>query len=306
MMGMNVQQLRVFVEVCGGGTLQEAAAKLGLKQPTVSFHLRKLEEALGVKLFHKPARSLYPTENAADLLPYARRIVSLMEEVETMMEERRDKGEGKLKLGASYTPATYFLPPYMAEFGRRHPRIRIQLTVKKAGSLLEMLRKYEIDAAVVSLPSDRLEGLVMEQLLEDELQLAFSPAHPLARREELTAADLQTQTFLLHEDGSTSRKLTDEWAAGFGLVWKSFMELGAIETIKEAVKCNIGVGVLPKRSVLREAESGELVLRDLPRHANRRHICLVYRKEEQISRQVRAFIQYLLHERGAAAFAAPG
>jgi DNA-binding transcriptional LysR family regulator len=292
---LNVQQLRVFVEVCGRGTLQEAAEKLGLKQPTVSFHLRKLEEELGVKLFHKPARSLFPTDNAADLLPYARRIVALMEEVESMMEERRERGEGKLKLGASYTPATYFLPPYMAEFGSLHPRVRIQLTVKKADSLLQMLRNYEIDAAVVSLPSDHLEGLVMEKLMEDELKLLLSPSHPLAQRTELAAADLQPQTFLLHEAGSTSRKLTDEWAAAMGLRWDAFMELGAIETIKEAVKCNIGIGVLPKRSVIREAASGELVMRDLPRHANRRHICLVYRREEQISKQVRAFIEYLLH-----------
>ncbi|QHW32509.1 LysR family transcriptional regulator [Paenibacillus rhizovicinus] len=293
---MNVQQLRVFVEVCGSETLQEAAEKLGLKQPTVSFHLRKLEEELGVKLFHKPARSLFPTENAADLLPYARRIVALMEDVEAMMEERREQGEGKLKLGASYTPATYFLPPHMAAFGNLHPRVRIQLSVKKADSLLDMLRKYEIDAAVVSLPSDRLEGLVMEKLMEDELKLLLSPAHPLAQCEMMTAANLQPQTFLLHEAGSTSRKLTDEWAAAIGLRWQSFMELGAIETIKEAVKCNIGIGVLPKRSVIREATSGELIMRDLPQHENRRHICLVYRREEQIARQVRAFIAFLLHE----------
>lgn len=301
---VNVQQLRVFVEVCGGGTLQGAAEKLGLKQPTISFHLRKLEEELGVKLFRKPSRNLHPTDDAADLLPYARRIVALMEEMDAMMEGRRDKGEGKLKLGASYTPATYFLPPYMAEFGSRYPRVRIQLAVKKADSLLEMLRKYEIDAAVVSLPADRLEGFVMEKLVEDELKLVFSPSHPLALQTEWAVCDLQRQTFLLHEAGSTSRKLTDEWAAAIGLKWDAFMELGAIETIKEAVKCNIGVGVLPKRSVLREAASGELVMRDLPRYENRRHICLVYRREEQISQQVRAFIAYMLHERGPEAFAA--
>ncbi|WP_244226525.1 LysR family transcriptional regulator substrate-binding protein [Paenibacillus protaetiae] len=238
--------------------------------------MRKLEEELGIKLFHKLARSLYPTDNAADLLPYARRIVSLMEEAGAMAKDRRDRGEGRLKLGASYTPATYLLPPYIAEFGGLFPRTRIQLAVKKADNLLHMLRKYEIDAAVISLPADDLEGFVMENLMEDEHKLLLSPSHPLAQHAELTLASLQPQTFLLHEAGSTSRKLTDEWADSFGLEWESFMELGAIETIKEAVKCNIGIGVLPKRSVLREAAAGELVMRDLPQHENRRHICLVY------------------------------
>lgn len=290
---MNVQQLKVFLEACSARTLQEAADKLGLKQPTVSFHIRKLEEELSLKLFHKHARSLYPTDTAADLLPYARRIVALMDDAHSMMNERRELGEGKLKLGASYTPATYFMPPHLAEFGKQQPRVRLQLIVKKADSVLVMLRNYEIDVAIVSLPLAPIDGLIVQPLIEDELKLLLSPEHPLAAKGELSEHDLPGQTFLLHEAGSTSRKLTDEWAEHIGLRWQSVMELGAIETIKEAVKCNIGVGVLPKRSVLREVESGDLIMRDLPRYTNRRHICLVYRDEEQLARQVRSFIAFI-------------
>lgn len=294
---MNIQQLKVFTEVCINSTLVDAADKLSLKQPTVSWHIRRLEDELGVKLFHKRARNLSPTENAIDLLPYARRIVSLMEEASSLMQDRKELGEGKLKLGASYTPATYFLPPYIAEFQGMYPKVRLQMTVKKAESMLDMMRKYEIDTAIVSLPAGNLEGFVVEKLLEDELKLLISPKHPLADCAEPDVEQLAGQTFLLHEPGSTSRQLTDEWVADAGLSLDSVMELGAIETIKEAVKCNIGVGVLPRRSVVREVEAGELIMRDLPGYHNRRHICLVYRKEEQLSGPVRAFISYLLHQR---------
>lgn len=72
------------------------------------------------------------------------------------------------------------------------------------------------------------------------------------------------------------------------------MELGAIETIKEAVKCGIGIGVLPRRSVLRETAAGELVERDLPGWRNRRFICFVCRDEEPLSPQVRMFREFIV------------
>ncbi|OWR27696.1 LysR family transcriptional regulator [Saccharibacillus sp. O23] len=290
---MNVQQLKVFLEVCRVGTLSAAAQRLELKQPTVSFHLHKLEEELGVELFRKQARTLRPTGAAEELLPYARRIVTLMDEASRQMRSRSGLEKARLRLGASYTPATYFMPPYLAEFRRQNPDIELQLTVKQAGGTLAMLRGYEIDAAVVSLPDGEEKGLTIVPLIEDELQLVMNPGHPLVRENDLSAERLARETFLLHEPGSTSRRLTEDWADAIGLTFSSAMELGAIETIKETLRCNDSVAVLPLRSVLRETEAGELVRRPLPGYVNRRRICLAYRDEPIYSAPVRAFIKYL-------------
>lgn len=292
---MNVQQLHVFMEVCGGRTLAEAAGKLGLKQPTISFHLKKLEEELGVELFRKQSRSLQPSEAALELLPYARRIVFLMEEAKLAMLERRELGEGRLRLGASYTPATYVLPPHFAAYRQLNKGVSLMLTVKQAGAVLAMLRSNEIDVGIVSLGDAVEEGLIIQPLIEDELKLLLAPEHPLASYGTIEVEQLREETFLLHEVGSTSRTLSDEWASKVGLQWGSVMELGAIETIKEALKCNMGIGILPRRSVIREIEAGELVLCDLPDYSNRRHICLAYRNEEQLSPHVRSFIEFVRH-----------
>ncbi|WP_339205173.1 LysR family transcriptional regulator [Paenibacillus sp. FSL K6-3182] len=292
---MNVQQLHVFMEVCSGRTLAEAADKLGLKQPTISFHLKRLEEELGVELFRKHSRSLQPSEAAVDLLPYARRIVFLMEEARLAMLERREQGEGRLRLGASYTPATYVMPPHFAAYRKLYPKVSLMLTVKQAASVLAMLRSYEIDIGIVSLGESLEEGLIIQPLVADELKLLLAPEHPLANQAQVEVEELRHATFLLHEVGSTSRTLSDEWAAGAGLQWESVMELGAIETIKEALKCNMGVGILPRRSVIREIEAGELVMRDLPQYVNQRHICLAYRNEDQLSPHVRSFIEFVRH-----------
>lgn len=290
---MNKQQLAVFMEICSGRTLLETADKLGLKQPTVSFHLRKLEETLGMELVYKSARKLRPTEAAMDLLPYARRIVALAEEMEEFAAERRERGGGKLRLGASNTPATYYLAPYFSLFQQRHPQIQLLLSVKKADAVLAMLRNYEIEVAVVSLPETTEKGLAIHTLAEDELKLVMSPEHPLAKMETVRTQDLHAERFLLHEPGSTSRRLTDEWAERTGLHFGPVMELGAIEAMKEAVKCNIGIAVLPQRSIVRETASGELVQHDLPDYHTRQRICLVYRDEDVHSTNVRLFVQLL-------------
>ncbi|WP_431809828.1 LysR family transcriptional regulator [Brevibacillus agri] len=294
---MNIQQLRVFAVAAQCKSLTEAAEALGIKQPTVSFHLKKLETALGVELFYKQPRHFRLTEAGNALLPYARRVSTLLTEAGQIMEEFRHGGRGTLKIGASYTPATYFLPPYLAAFQAEYPHVLPILTVKKARPLMELLRDFEIDLAIVSLSMQPQEGLHVIPLLADELRLVLSPQNPLAQKKTIELADLQSEPFLIHEAGSTSRELAERWAQENQLRWQVRMELGAIETIKEATKHNMGVSTLPYRSVVREGETGELVIRELPGYVNRRHICLVYRQDDLLPYPVTSFIRFLQHRR---------
>ncbi|CAM3339990.1 LysR family transcriptional regulator [Paenibacillus lupini] len=290
---MNIQQLRVFAHAARLSTLTEVAAELQLKQPTVSFHLKKLEETIGVELFYKHPRQLRLTDAGQTLLPYAKRICALLDESSQLMKEHREQGRGQLKIGASYTPATYFLPPYLAAFQASYEKVMPQMTVKKAGTVMKLLKEFDIDVAIVSLIVRPMDDVEIIPLADDDLKLVLPSNHPLTLQEHITIEDLRTQSFLLHEHGSTSRELSDLWARENGLQWQVGMELGAIETIKESVKHGIGVGILPWRSVTREVESKELVLRDLPGKVQQRHICLAYRKEDMMAYHVRTFIQYM-------------
>ncbi|MDG0794612.1 LysR family transcriptional regulator substrate-binding protein [Cohnella ginsengisoli] len=110
----------------------------------------------------------------------------------------------------------------------------------------------------------------------------------------------------MHEGGSTSRRLSERWAAENGLNWQIRMELGAIETIKEAVKHGMGIGILPRRSARREELSGELVLRELPGKVSVRRICLAYREEDEPVRQAAAFIDFMRGEAGGIGSSLPG
>lgn len=291
---MNIQQLRVFVFAARFATLTEAASELRLKQPTVTFHLKKLEEDLGVELFRKGPRRLQLTDAGRTLLPYAKRICSLLDESTRLMEEYREQGRGQLRIGASYTPATYFMPPYLAAFQAVQQNVMPMLTVKQAGEILQLLREYEVDVAIVSLlDCSSIEDLRLIPLAKDELKLLLPITHPLAAKETIGLDDLRSEAFLVHEMGSTSRELSELWAKDNGLKWNVRMELGAIETIKESVKYGIGVGIVPWRSVVKELGDGELVARDLPGLVRTRHICLAHRQEDVMAHHVLAFIAFM-------------
>lgn len=290
---MNVQQLRVFTVAAKCRTLTEVAQELNIKQPTVSFHLKKLESDLGVELFYKKHRFLRLTEVGAVILPYARKITSLLDETAQVIKEYREDGRGTLKIGASYTPATYFLLPHLAAFQNDYPHVLPVLTVKKARTIMELLLNYEIDVAIVSLSQGQRAGLHVIPLIPDELKLVMSIHHPLTDKEQIQLSDLWDEPFLVHEHGSTSRELAEVWAQENNFRLKIQMELGAIETIKESVKHNMGISILPHRSILHESGQRELIVRDLPGYVNRRYICLVYRQDDVLSYHVKSFMTYM-------------
>lgn len=291
---MNIQQLKVIVELSKGRTLVEIGKALGLTQPTVSFHIRKIEEDIGVPLVVKERRSLKLTPACHELVPYASKILELMDEAKQRVYEAQGLLQPRLRIGAGHTPSTYYLPPYIQQFQQQHPDVEVSISVHQARRAIEMLRNHEIDIAVVSLKSFSIEGLNIHPLIEDKLLLVYSPMSRLASQSAINMDDLGRETFLLHEQGSTSRIVTDEWAEHVGLTMQHTMELGAIETIKESVKANMGVGVLPEKSVRRELETGELFARPLPQYEYRRCICLVYRNEANMSDQVRDFIWFAI------------
>ena len=111
---------------------------------------------------------------------------------------------------------------------------------------------------------------------------------------EITMDDLDKETFLLHEEGSTSRMVTNDWAKQTGLLMPHKMELSSIETIKEGVKSNMGIGILPEMGIRRELDSGELLSIPLPAYEYRRCICLTFRNEEEISAQVNSFVWFAM------------
>lgn len=291
---MNIQQLRVIVELSKGKSLIEIGEALEITQPTVSFHIRKLEEEVGFPLFVKEKRNLTLNQACLVLVPYAKQILALLDEARHKMELVHDIEQPRLRITASHTPAAYYLPPYLRQFQQAHPDIEVSLSVCKARKSIQLLRDRQADLAIISLNSFTVEGLNIHPIKEDKLLLTYAPTNRLASLPEITMEDLEKETFLLHEEGSTSRMVTNDWVKQTGLNMYNKMEFSSHEAIKEGVKCDMGIGILPELGIRRELDAGELLSIPLPRYEYRRCICLAYRNEEHMSEQINTFIWFAI------------
>ena len=125
---VDLRQLEIFVKVAELGSFSKAADALFLTQPTVSEHIRSLEDELGVRLLDRLGRGAAVTKGGALLQGYAQRILALSREARQAMESFQGRMSGELLVGASTIPGEYILPALIGRFKEKFPDIAITLS----------------------------------------------------------------------------------------------------------------------------------------------------------------------------------
>lgn len=287
---MNLQQLRVFVLAVELQKLYLVAQKLDITQPTVTFHLNKLQEELGVSLFHtKSYHVIKLTEAGEAFYHYAAQISALASEAESAMDLYRGVHNGKLAIGSTHTPATYLLPPLLEQLKRSHPGLSVLLDVRPAPFILEKIKQYELDLGIISQTSIEGADLIALPLMRDDLVLIFAPGHPLAGVNKLSPEMLAGHPFVSHEEGSISRQLIDGWADKHGVSLHVTMEVSGSEALKSAVMQGIGFGMIAEACVGGHQAGGQLVSRKIPDWSEQRFIYAVRHRNKLISPAMRMF-----------------
>ncbi|WP_372634954.1 LysR substrate-binding domain-containing protein [Cohnella sp.] len=287
---MNLQQLKAFVLAVELQKLYLVAQRLDITQPTVTFHLNKLQEELGVSLFHtKSYHVIRLTEAGKAFYHYASQISALSSEAESTMDSFREFHAGKLAIGSTHTPATYLLPPLLGGLKRSHPRLSVLLDVRPAPFILEKLKQYELDLGIISQTRVDDPDLVALPLTRDDLVLIFDPGHPLAAATDLSPDLLAEHSLISHEQGSISRSLMDGWARTNGVLLDVAMEVSGSEALKAAVMQRIGFGMIAEACVQTEVAEGKLLSRNIPGWRAERFIYAVRHRNKLISPALRMF-----------------
>ncbi len=129
--------LQTFLAIAQTRNFTQAAARLGLRQSTVSQHVRKLEEEAGRRLFVRDTHSVTPTPDGEAMIEFARGILAANERAERYFAGSQLRG--RLRFGASEDFVTSLLPELLREFVRTHPLVEFELTVGMSGELNEKL-----------------------------------------------------------------------------------------------------------------------------------------------------------------------
>ncbi|RXZ80866.1 LysR family transcriptional regulator [Paenibacillaceae bacterium] len=289
---MNLQQIKAFVLTVELQKLYLVAQQLDITQPTVTFHLNKLQEELGVALFHTRSYHIIKlTEAGKAFYHYASQINALSVEAQALIDVHRGTAAGKLTIGSTHTPATYMLPPLLARLKQSIPGISLFLDVRPAPVIMERIKRYELDIGIISQTAIDDPDLISQPLVRDDLVLIFPPQHPLARLEatELTPELLCSHPFISHEEGSISRKLIDRWAEANGVKLDIAMEVSGSESLKASVLCEMGYGMIAEGAIKTELAGGMLQSHPIPCWLPERTIYAVRHRNKLVSPAMRSF-----------------
>lgn len=260
---MDLHHLEVFCRVFEERSFSAAARQLELSQPTVSIHVKTLEEELGVPLFNRLGREVEPTDAGQLLYSRARRLLELRREVLVSFQGFRDRLEGDLEIGASTIPGEYLLPPILGRFHASHPQVHLRLLIKDTGRIVEDVEAGRVQLGAVGARLERSD-LEFRELARDRLVLVGAPGSPWARRGSMSLEELARAPLLLREEGSGTRMRLERWLGEQGIDFSKLRvvaELGSTAAIKEAVKGGLGVSFVSDLAVRSEAETG--LLREL-------------------------------------------
>ncbi|NJJ38755.1 LysR family transcriptional regulator [Paenibacillus apii] len=261
---MNILKLQIVVLIEKYKKVTDVASELGLKQPTVSFHMKSLESELGTPLFQSRSGRVLLTEAGLALHPYAVRIVALASEAERSVKQTVSRSKVKLDIGASQVPAAYLLPAVLAGLVRQYPEIEISVSEAGEPGLRERLRTRELGLGVLHSGGQADESLHLKKIADDEAVLIFPSDHPFIYKDDLAPDEIAREPWIQHAQGSRLREFADSWAELNGLHLWNKMELQSSEAVKRSVVQGHAVAVFSKIGVAAELESGSLGYRQLP------------------------------------------
>ena len=302
---VTLRQLRTFKTVADLKSFSLAARQLRLSQPSVSYQVKELEEALGLPLLDRLGKRVHLTEAGSVLYSYARRTLDVLDEAGLALEEMRGIKRGNLRVGASTTVGIYLLPAALGAFKKLHPGLVISLEIGTRTRVQEQVLNNELDLAVVG-PALKDPDLAILPFVSDELVVVAPAGHNLAGRKGLALKDLVDQPFVMREPASGSRWSLEKAARKAGAKLNVAMELGSNGAIKHAVESGLGLAVLSRYACALELSSGRLVELDVRGFPIRRDWHIVHLRRRRLPASVLAFIEFLTDTTWLSRNGAPG
>jgi DNA-binding transcriptional LysR family regulator len=273
---MDIAALKTFLAVAQERSFSRAAAKVHRTQPAVSQAVRRLEVDLGEQLFDRSSKSGTLTDAGKVLQNYGQRLVRLAEEAESAMRELRDLRRGRVLIGANEA-AVHTLLPLIGRFRHSYPDIAIDVRRVPARQIAVEVQQGSLDfGALTFRPTE--EGLLEIPVGSDELVLLVSPSHILAKRRQVTMAEVGAHPVVAHNDPSPARERVLRLFEEHRITLNMVIALPSLDGIKRAVELNLGVALLPRRCAVTEIASKRLVAIPVNGVSRKREVTLVCRK----------------------------
>ncbi|MCE5312976.1 MAG: LysR family transcriptional regulator [Nitrospiraceae bacterium] len=291
---MDIHHLRVFTSVYKNKSFSRASEELMLSQPTVSDHIKTLEEELGCSLFDRLGRSIMPTIEADALFVRATEIIEKADELKLAVSSASATISGTIIFGSSTIPGSYILPQKMAAFRKKHPEVTFVMTMTDSRGIVEKVASHEL---MLGIAGSRIEHdqISYTPFFEDELVAVAAPSMKLS--EKLSIKQLAAFPFIMREQGSGTRREMERIFEKNGVLADRLNVaalLGSTDALKQAIKAGLGIGIISKIAVADEIKRRELCEINTGTVSMRRKFYIVTHKKRTLPLLYNEFIKLIL------------
>ena len=295
---MDLWQLNIFCKVVELKSFSRAGETVHISQPTVSSHIKDLEDHFGGRLIDRLGREAAPTGAGELLYSYARKIIALRDETETALAEFHGRIKGRLVIGGSTIPGVHILPRVIGAFIKMYPEATISLVIADTEKIITSVLSGEVELGVVGAGSAE-KKIYQEKLIEDEMRLIVPAGHKWAKRKSVDIRMLRDEPFILRECGSGTLKSIKGSLASAGHDADDLnivAEIGSTEAVAQGIKSKIGISILSTIAVSEDLRAGKLKALSVEGLDLRRSFHLTRLKNRTASPLAREFTTFLNNE----------
>ena len=291
---MEFKQLEAFVAVVEYNSFSEAAKHLYLTQPTISAHIRSLEQELNSRLIIRTTKKLTVTQRGYQLYDCAMNILNMRD---NLIEEFTGRDRKIIDLGVSTIPSSYILPEILSAFGSRNPNVYFHAWQSDSQGAVSRVLDGSVDLSLVGNRFEE-EDCCFIPFCQDDMVIA-TPVndHYLQLKERpVTFSDFLKDPIIIRERGSGTKKEMDIFLENAGIEPSSLnvvARMNDLESIKKSIVNGLGISILSARSAVDLKKTKQILLFPLEGTAHKRSFYIVCSKNRILKAHVRQFIQYV-------------
>lgn len=295
---MEFKQLEAFVAVVDYGSFSEAARRLYLTQPTISAHIRSLEDELHMKLIIRTTKKTTVTAKGYQLYDSAVRMLDIRN---NLLENFTGAHKHMIDLAASTIPSSYLLPELLAAFGKTHPDVYFHSVQSDSAESISRVLDGTVDLALVG-QNTRDESCVFLPFCYDELVLAtpvtdrYLSLYSHLPDEPVSFRDFAKDPIIIREKGSGTKKEMDLFLEKNGIIPGNLnvvARMNDLESIKKSIVNGLGISILSSRSVTDLQKTKQILVFPLGEPTHKRSFYIVYSKNRILKPHVKQFIQFV-------------
>lgn len=241
---MEIRAIRTFATIVKYGNFLKAAEALNYSQPTITLHIKHLEEEIGEKLLER-GKTLKLTASGQLFYERANSLLNEYEKLTKTLQDLEVGIAGLIRIGVSEPTASLEFPALLAEFKERFPNVEFSVQVADANTLSSLLSHDEIDFAICGAPEASMENSY-KPLFQDDIVLLVPSSHRLAEKEAVEVTDLENETILFTPHNCPIRiQIEQQIVDGIGTNYKK-LEITSSMSHKHYVQAGLGVSLFTR------------------------------------------------------------